>query len=1100
MIAAFAVMSAVFLGAEGRGEVVLYAPPAAREGLGTLLEELRAWGLSPVWRDVDGLKADRERVHVVLDAATLPLSKENEIIEALHGGGRWIFAGTPAFSDPAFAWEGKLLPRSTIRKEVEATEPSHVAIAPRIGEAKAWSRSTNTPERAERHEVVDSEHGPALHTVIEDLAGWDTLNWTTGIAIPEGHNLTIFWARGDATTKALSVEWREADGSRWIAVIPLEPAWRRYVLSEEDFKFWESRPERARTKLVLSRARECAVGVAYSHTGLRAGRNEYWIASIGTAQRVVPDGFFGGPKPFEGLCPEYKFYETEAAARVAPSPEFVAGASLPGAKLAAKLSCLHPRPNGSGIERDRPFRFVPVLECFDAKSSYRGACAALFVGSKEPHLKSVWASFPQPPALIAKEPIFSKSIAAAAAAMAEGVFFMSAGTDRFTYFPDQTVTAGVDVINCGTNDVTVKLHGTPAPGTPRRLTPGEIWKERWTLSGKDAATYASGFVAELHGENGCLDKIAQPVHILKLPAKPSFVTVKDGHFIRNGERWRPHGINYMPSSGIGLEDWIRFERWLGGPSYDPVIIRRDLERAKEIGFDAVSVFLYAESSAAGNLVDFVRQCDELGLAVNLSLRPGTPDSYSWPAWRQMIVENRLAENPTIFAYDVAWEPGFRSIPQRRALDGAWSAWLAERYGSAEAAERALGFALPRAGDALTGPEGRLLWNEGPWRPLACAYRRFVDDYLAKRYRVALRRIRDVDPHHLVSYRMAESGDPTFRNENCLPYGFKGSARLMDFLAPEAYGRIGTWKDAVRPGVFTVAYGRAVAPEKPVAWAEIGMSIWNQAAGQADPDLEERQAKFFEDFYKLLRVSDSDGVFFWWYPGGFRTNENSDFGIINPDGTWRQSTRVINRNKLEGARGKTPKPGAVLTIDEEAFASGLWNAWESITKPFLAQVEEGVLPRLKLWPDGMTSANAPPRAVGGLSLPGGIVPAFLNGLFEKVEARVAGGEPQDLVFGGAVTARKAGGAATGAAAVRASIVNCAPATWLAAGDGSVALILARAGSGDPRTIALPHDVPYLGSVEVEFSLPAESATWTLTMWRRDGLLFGERLAIEVKVVP
>ena len=41
--------------------------------------------------------------------------------------------------------------------------------------------------------------------------------------------------------------------------------------------------------------------------------------------------------------------------------------------------------------------------------------------------------------------------------------------------------------------------------------------------------------------------------------------------------------------------------------------------------------------------------------------------------------------------------------------------------------------------------------------------------------------------------------------------------------------------------------------------------------------------------RLLIESGADGVYFWWYPGGFRVNENSDYGIINPDGTDQRST-------------------------------------------------------------------------------------------------------------------------------------------------------------------------------------------------------------------
>ena len=63
-----------------------------------------------------------------------------------------------------------------------------------------------------------------------------------------------------------------------------------------------------------------------------------------------------------------------------------------------------------------------------------------------------------------------------------------------------------------------------------------------------------------------IDRIDQTVHILALPEKPQFTTIRAAHLVRDGRRWRPLGINYMPSSGIGLEDRRRFERWLPTPA------------------------------------------------------------------------------------------------------------------------------------------------------------------------------------------------------------------------------------------------------------------------------------------------------------------------------------------------------------------------------------------------------------------------------------------------------------------------------------------------------------------------------------------------------
>ena len=60
----------------------------------------------------------------------------------------------------------------------------------------------------------------------------------------------------------------------------------------------------------------------------------------------------------------------------------------------------------------------------------------------------------------------------------------------------------------------------------------------------------------------------------------------------------------------------------------------------------------------------------------------------------------------------------------------------------------------------------------------------------------------------------------------------------------------------------------------------------------DPKKLAFEGRYYADFYRMMIESGADGVFFWWYPGGFRLGENSDFGIINPDGTDRPATTVI----------------------------------------------------------------------------------------------------------------------------------------------------------------------------------------------------------------
>jgi hypothetical protein len=98
---------------------------------------------------------------------------------------------------------------------------------------------------------------------------------------------------------------------------------------------------------------------------------------------------------------------------------------------------------------------------------------------------------------------------------------------------------------------------------------------------------------------------------------------------------------------------------------------------------------------------------------------------------------------------------------------------------------------------------------------------------------------------------------------------------------------------------------------------------------------------------MLRESGADGVFFWWYPGGFRLNENSDFGIINPDGTDRPVTQVIRRLGAEFL--EAPKPGNPnywISVSRDQDARGLYGMYAVVGDEFWAAKASGRRPALK----------------------------------------------------------------------------------------------------------------------------------------------------------
>ena len=131
------------------------------------------------------------------------------------------------------------------------------------------------------------------------------------------------------------------------------------------------------------------------------------------------------------------------------------------------------------------------------------------------------------------------------------------------------------------------------------------------------------------------------------------------------------------------------------------------------------------------------------------------------------------------------------------------------------------------------------------------------------------------------------------------------------------------------------------------WAEMGYSVWDINRMAADPQKLAFEAEYYADFYRMLTESGADGVFFWWYPGGFRLGENTDFGIINPDGTDRPVTKVIRR---EGPRFlKAPKPATPncwIAVDRDRDSRGLYGIYEAAQADFWNALREHKRPGLR----------------------------------------------------------------------------------------------------------------------------------------------------------
>jgi hypothetical protein len=133
---------------------------------------------------------------------------------------------------------------------------------------------------------------------------------------------------------------------------------------------------------------------------------------------------------------------------------------------------------------------------------------------------------------------------------------------------------------------------------------------------------------------------------------------------------------------------------------------------------------------------------------------------------------------------------------------------------------------------------------------------------------------------------------------------------------------------------------------------MGYDVWDRTAMTASAGKLAFAERYYRDFYRMLRESASDGVVFWWYAGGYRLNERSDYGILNPDGTDRSVTRVIREEGAVFLAAPIANgPEVWLEVDRDADARGLPGMYDAVKEGYWRVVGEGRRPGLR-WREGV----------------------------------------------------------------------------------------------------------------------------------------------------
>jgi len=1021
--------------------------------------------------------------------------------------------GTPVPSLPATgkleppiraAAGGKWLDDAGYAATLQAVAGTHSIVdLAAANEQAAWvcggSDAGSTPKVSL---ATDPTRGTALRLHFANYAGWGHAGRKLASPFAKGHTLTVFWAKGSPAANAMLVEWKESDDSRWIATVPLTAKWTRYVLTPHDFVYWRDNKSKARggsrDALRCADVRLLRFGLATSHCRrLAKGTHTLWIAGLATAACPVerPPVFDARPR-IELVCPPYKTHVIRDAVRLQAAPCAPGVPSLAGAVAPKQCYSPNTRFAGRGFGRGSRLRWVRWLDAVDTKGTYRGAPLSLLVNWRAPFYGGTWAYVgTADPAFIGQSPVRA-AVVAALRRMTRGVFLAEGGTSEFAYARDESVVVGARVANFGKarfrGRVVVELL-TPSGEVAwaRRLKvsvePGDVASVSCTRRLRPADGLFRARVRLLDGEAEA-DRIEHTFQFLADLSGEPFVTVRDGDFWLDGKRWFPVGINFWPRSCAGLEPQEYGAHWLEPTYYDPDAVEQDIARLAALGCNMVSIQC-SDPAEGRNLNDFVLRCRRHGVRVNLFVGGLDPLGGGPERGLRLIKGYGIADNPFVFAYDIAWEPRFFGRGARRSwarFDPAWRQWIADQYGSVAVAERAWGCTAPREDGKVVSPTLAQFRGRDSNARMIAAFHRFFYDHVGERYAQVIRRIRQAVPRQLVGFRGQDCRVPS--GVGLWPMHSPGTMQCTDFISPEGYGlmrngagRKTDWAE-IRRGGLTTVYLRRASGGKPIFWSEFGAVLyangtrWSDALLHQPPERFAYQVAELGDWAKMLVESGANGAAPWWFCGGFRSNEGSDWGLFHPDGTPRPGTQAL-AHIVRTIPKPRRAPEAWIDLD---FDAHVFDSWQHFGDQYLALAAKGKAVGVRLPGEGTDSTTCPDLAVGNVPWKGVGPAKCLNAIFEH--ATLTPGKAPTLTV---------------------VVTNTGVAKWAdakaAAGKPGAVELVVRAGSLT-KVVPIRTRVPYLGELTLGpvalGALPADAKTLRVRLRAAGRGEFGSVLRIPV----
>ncbi|MFH0880628.1 MAG: hypothetical protein V2A34_13010 [Lentisphaerota bacterium] len=1046
-------------------------------------------------RGGDGLQSclKQNKILIFPDASSIPVDLWTPLENYLGKGGAAVFFGLDPFALRVVRTPGGFAPE----------EEWLAALAEGSLEAEGFSSI-----QLWRHENGESKMGGAVrlaHDVdlpwpgvlleTKPLETWDALVLD---ALPAtfagaGENTLVFYAKGDARTSVLVIECEEEDGSRWVFKQSLGQNWKLCVVHEAlfEYAFGGNPPDGTVSRLKLSRVKKVSAGLFNHHAPQLDGTHIVGLSNI----RIVKDeratqDVTAWPD-IRMLSPPWRYYS-------------FSGRELVRLSTGKKENCTmmnlqSPLPRSRGLGGDgtaEDWRWCPMAEVLDANGSVRGwpVSVAIRTTSNSVLPRVAWVALPCTPRGYAMAmPLLEECLGR----LADGLFLHHSGAGQYVFeegerlamssrwcSADRSVKEARIMAELVTGDGHVLrrvVSPSSPPDTPVDLSLGSLQRVE---SKEDVLLRITLLDARVTSRR--YDWVEQPVKLLsqrETPSETDWLGAQGPYFARRKIPCFLMGVNYWPVSVNGRMPGEKNPYWLSASEFDPALIRRDLDMLAEAGINTVSI-QYHEESQAPQLRYFLDEVEKRNIRVHLFMPFLNPLNHDTARAESLIRALHLQDQNQVFAIDMAWEPRLGSEAERGALDGEWRKWLMEQYGGVEQAEQALGMPLWKKEGVVTGPPDASLMEDGPDRLAVVTYRRFVADYVSRQYGYLKRFLRSLGCRQLLGARTGYGGSGNPWADRFFPLDPAAGAAHLDFMSPEGWGLLGSRESFLSAG-FITAYARGVSDAKPVAWVEYGSSVGMKPSSI---DLE-NQARVYRNMLEMVEKSRAAACFAWWYPGGYRVEEKTDMGLVNPDGTLRPAGHVVE--EFTHARRVATKELAAWNgreMDTEEDARGLSALREKWASSYIQDIEAGRMQEIR--PKGFNQFTTEIPWMG----PGGVVSTNPSPLaYANAEwgfARVNGVEqnrrPGDVLRAGLRDT------------LQLELINTGPAKWKASQEGidHSAWFRAEQDGHDPQLLKLPQ-TPFGKNCVITW-VPSDTGLWKVRPWLLKGGSFGELL--EVQVLP